>query len=184
MNHCTNDDSIYAATPLLEAKKLLLAKCADQPTINGVSQTLSFVDIRKMYFGAIPKRNVFVKMPKELSLPSKRGTAQVRGIYGNRDAGALWEDTYKDAIEAMGYRSSTCIASPRIFAHPGHDLTCMVHGDHFTNLASDENLDGFEKTLVETFELKPRGRLGVGCHGESDIRILNQITYSGRRAAK
>ena len=51
----------------------------------------------------------------------------------------------------------------------------MVHGDDFTSLGSDANLDRLEKELATFFELKIRGRLGVGCPGDDEIRILNRL---------
>ena len=126
VNHGTKDDAFYAATPPLEAKKLLFAKYADQPTKNGAPQRLSFVDIRKAYFNAIPKRNVFMSLPKELGLPGRWVAKQVRCVYGTRDAGALWEDTYRDALEATGFMSG--VASPCIFTTLGaiSHVWCVV----------------------------------------------------------
>ena len=55
------------------------------------------------------------------------------------------------------------------------DLSCVVHGDDFTCLGSDANLDWYEKQLAISFEIKVRGRLGQGCAGPNEIRILNRI---------
>ena len=52
---------------------------------------------------------------------------------------------------------------------------CVVHGDDFTTLGLDEDLDYFEKKIQESFEIKIRGRLGEGCPGPQEIRILNRI---------
>ena len=54
----TTEASFYAATPPLEAKKILFAKYADEPVRRGKQQRISFVDIRKAYFNALPKRNI------------------------------------------------------------------------------------------------------------------------------
>ena len=70
-----------------------------------------------MFLNAIPNRNVFMELPKELGNPTNRVANQVRRVYGTRDAGALCEDNYRDALEAMGYKSG--IASPCIFCHLG-----------------------------------------------------------------
>ena len=51
----------------------------------------------------------------------------------------------------------------------------VVHGDDFTALGLDEDLDYYETELAKNFELKIRGRLGEGCAGDNQIRILNRI---------
>ena len=169
----TKEDNFYAATPPLEAKKMLFAKFADAPTLQGVRQRLSFVDIRKAYFNGIPRRNIFMSLPRELGLPGHWVGRQVRCVYGTRDAGAIWEDTYRDALEALGFTSGR--ASPCVFHHKGKNITTVVHGDDFTCLASDVALDWLESELAKHFELKIKGRLGVGVEGENEIQILNRI---------
>ena len=83
-----------------------------------------------------------MSLPKELGLPSHLEGKQVRCVYGTRDAGAIWEDTYRVALESAGFTSG--IASPCIFQHYERDITCVVHGDDFTSLGSDPNLDWLE----------------------------------------
>ena len=52
-----------------------------------------------------------------------------------------------------------------------------VHGDDFTFLGNDHDLDWFETKIKEKFEVKTRGRLGPGVKKEEDqsIMILNRI---------
>ena len=90
VNYGGKDDSFFASTPPLESKKMLFARYADHPIKNGLPQRISFVDIRKAYFNGIPKRNIFMSLPKELGLPSHLVGKQVRCVYGTRDAGAIW----------------------------------------------------------------------------------------------
>ena len=44
------EDSYFASTPPLKAKRMLFAKYASCPTKEGIEQELSFVDVRKAYF--------------------------------------------------------------------------------------------------------------------------------------
>ena len=73
----------------------------------------------------------------------------------------------------MGLKSG--VASPCIFYHAGCDLTVVVHGDDFTCLGNDTNIDWYEAELAKHFELKLRGRLLVGCSGDNATQILNRI---------
>ena len=51
----------------------------------------------------------------------------------------------------------------------------VVHGDYFTTLGLDKDIDWFEGKLQESFEIKIRGRLGEGCPGPQEIKILNRV---------
>ena len=97
---------------------------------------------------------------------------QVRCVYGTRDAGAMWEDTYSGALEDMG---STAGAASPCFHHPERDTSVVVHGGDFTGICLDAGLDFYEAKLAKNFELKIRGCLGEGCKGGSQLRILNKI---------
>ena len=57
----------------------------------------------------------------------------------------------------------------------------VVHGDDFTALGTDEDLNWYEGKLHEAFEIKIRGRLGGGCTGPQEIRILNRVVALGPR---
>ena len=76
-------------------------------------------------------------------------------------------------LEAMRFR--TGVSSPCIFYHAERELMVVVHGDDFTTLGLDEDIDWFEGKLQESFEIKIRGRLGEGCKGPQEIRILNRV---------
>ena len=173
INKGDKQDNFFASTPPLEAKKILFAQFTQERHRNGKPLRLSFVDVRKAYFNGIPKRPLYMAFPKELGLPANLVAKQVRCVYGTRDAGAIWEDTYRDALENMGFQSGK--ASPCCFYHPERNISIVVHGDDFTALGLDADLDYYETELAKNFELKIRGRLGEGCKGDNQIRILNRI---------
>ena len=109
---------------------------------------LSCIDIRKA-------------VPKELRLAPGTLARQVRCVYGTRDAGKTWEDTYTQVLEAVGFvpgASNHCI-----FHHRTKDLSIVVHGDDFTTLGIDTDLDWYENQLKDSFEIKNRWQLGLGC---------------------
>ena len=54
-----------------------------------------------------------------------------------------------------------------------HDLA--VHGDDFTVLAQEQDLDWFWRTTQKRLDCKKRGRLGPEEGDEKSIRILNRI---------
>ena len=106
-------------------------------------------------------------------MPSHYVAKLIRCVYGTRDAGAIWEDCYRDALELIGFKSGT--ASPCCFYHPERQLKCVVHGDDFTTLGADDDLDWLQTELAKHFELKITGRIGEGVDGDNEMRILNRI---------
>ena len=89
------NDSYFASTPPLEAKRLLFSQFSSKRRVpNGDALELSFVDVKKAYFNAVPVRNVHVQFPKEFGAPKGKVAHLKRCVYGCRDAGLLWEETY------------------------------------------------------------------------------------------
>ena len=60
--------SFYAATPPLEAKRVLLSQWAKKRTRSGQALKLHFLDVRKAYLNALPQRSLYIKLPSELGL--------------------------------------------------------------------------------------------------------------------
>ena len=162
-----------ASTPPLEGKKALFAKFVSHRRTGKDALRISFVDIRKAYFNAIPERAIFMKLPPEMGLGPDVVARQVRCVYGTRDAGRLWEDTYTQVLNDMGFR--TGISNPCVFYHPSRDISIVVHGDDFTALGTDANLNWYEDMLMKSFEIKIRGRIGEGVGGDNQIKILNRV---------
>ena len=117
---------------------------------------LSSIDIKEDLLQWHPKAHHSDELPRELALPTHQLGLQVRCVYGTHDAGAIWMETYR-AVMVNG-RSTPGIASPCIHYQDERDLTCVIHGDAFTTLGNDEQLDWMEKMLAESFEIKLRGR--------------------------
>ena len=110
------DAAFYAATPPLEAKRMLLSQWATERRRGGRPLKVSFIDVRKAYFHGTPTRKLFVRLPKELGMSSDYVARLDRCMYGTRDAGMLWEMVYTDALKAAGFTQG--VASPCCFHHP------------------------------------------------------------------
>ena len=61
-----HDDSFYAATPPLEAKRMIFSEWA---STQDVYRQLSFIDVKKAYFYGVPHRNLYNRFPPELGMP-------------------------------------------------------------------------------------------------------------------
>ena len=101
INRGDKQDAFYASTPPLEAKKLLFSRLAQERRRGSKLLRLSFLDVKKAYFNGIPRRDVYMTIPKEMGLSTQFVAKQVRCVYGTRDAGAIWEDTYREAFESV-----------------------------------------------------------------------------------
>ena len=156
----TKVSAFYASTPQLESKKALLSRYVAQRSQGGLPLALSFIDIEKAYFNGAPQRNMFMAPPKELGL-GKMITQQTKCVYGTRDAGMIWEETYRQYLEELGFISGR--ASPCCFHHPEWKLSLVAHGDDFTALGVDASIDKLEAGLKASFEIKVRGRITDIC---------------------
>jgi hypothetical protein len=163
--------AFYASTPPLESKKALFSRYSAQRTQDGLPLALSFIDIKKAYFNGVPQRNMFMAPPKELGL-GKMITQQIKCVYGTRDAGMIWEQTYRQCLEDLGFISGR--ASPCCFFHPRWKLSLVVHGDDFTAVGIDDSIEKLEAGLKASFDIKIRRSIG-GHLPLKEMRILNRI---------
>ena len=145
-----HDESFYAATPPLEAKRLLFSEFATKQRANGDPLQLSFVDVKKAYFYGIPVRSLYVRLPPELGLGKKVVGKLVRCMYGTRDAGAIWEGCYTSCLVDLGFKQGA--ASPCCFSHAEWGVHVVVHGDDFTALGTAHGRDLYEQGMQKRFE--------------------------------
>ena len=167
-----NDEDIFAATPPLEAKKLLFSLATTGTKNSKNPLKLLFIDVKRAYFYARAKRPVFVQLPDEDYEEGQCGRLEV-SMYGTRDAAANWEAEYTGMLMAEGFAPG--LATPCAFYNAEHDVRCVVHGDDFTFLGTDSSLDWIQTRIQEHYEVKIRGRLGPHPKDDKVIRILNRI---------
>ena len=94
-------------------------------------------------------------------------------MYGTRDAAQNWECEYSEFMVDCGFTRGQAV--PCLFNHSERTLRLAIHGDDFTILGSEEDLDWFQKQIKERFEVKVRGRIGPGRKDEKSIRLLNRV---------
>ena len=87
---------------------------------------------------------VYIKLPKEDEEEGMCGRLNM-SMYGTRDAAQNWERVYVDFMERNGFRRG--IAHPCVFYHEGKQLWCVMHGDDFTVMGKDEELDWFREKI-------------------------------------
>lgn len=179
VNKTGKEDEFYASTPPGEAKQALFSMYASRRNTilddgTQVPMRLNFIDIKKAYFNGVPSRLIYMSLPPELGLPKHFVAKQTRCVYGTRDAGMIWEQCYRDALEHIGFSSG--VSNPCLFHHAERDIAVVVHGDYFTAMATDTDLDWYTSELQKVFEIKVRGRIGERTE-ETEVRILNRIVH-------
>ena len=96
----------------------------------------------------------------------------VKALYGIRDAAQNWETHYRQQLESFGFKNG--LSSPCLFYHPQKQVRLVVHGDDFTFLGGEEELEWCKKIMKQSYEIKVRGILGPGPNDCKTIRILNR----------
>ncbi|CAE8636765.1 unnamed protein product, partial [Polarella glacialis] len=163
------DAELFAATPPLEALRFLISAAATSRPRTGhrkASQArragqrkLLLIDARRAYFNAVSATLTYVELPEEDAEPGMCGMLN-KCMYGTRDAARRREETYTQHLLDLGFKQGR--ASPCCFTHSTRDLHCVVHGDDFTFLGDDIDLDWIQSAVALKFEIKVRGRLGDG----------------------
>ena len=99
-----------------------------------------FIDIRKAYFNAPARRAVYVELPTEIAEPGTCGRL-FKPLYGARDAAQNWEVEYSRFMESIGFTRGT--STPCSFHNQEKELRVVVHGDDFTVLGWEHQLNWF-----------------------------------------
>ena len=168
---------MFAAAPPLEAKKSLLSSAVTEGIGHQVGcktrgHKLDFIDVRRAYFHARARRKVYVELPKEDHQPGMCGRLK-KAMYSTRDVAQNWEHAYIEFLEEAGFSSG--IATPCVFHNRERNIRVVVHGDDFTVLASENQLNWFRGEIAKRFEVKFRGGLGPEPGDDKAIRVLNRV---------
>jgi hypothetical protein len=174
-------DEFFAATPPLEALRMILSHAASGRKTGQGGRKILVVDARKAHLHAMAERAVCVALPPEVREPGKCALLR-RCLYGTRDAPARWEAHLADELVKMGFVRGK--ASPVCFRHQVCDLRCIVHGDDFVCVGSDEDLEWARQEMDRRFLVKVIGKLGGDREDLQELRVLNRVltwTASGFR---
>ena len=76
------------------------------------------------------------------------------------------------------------MASPCVFYHKERNVRAVIHGDDFTILGYEWDLDWFRKKIRERYEVKVKARLGPGIEDDKEVRILNRVVSWDKEGIK
>jgi hypothetical protein len=169
---------LFAATPPLEAKKMIFRMAVGKPPIiyQGRRQKmkLRFIDISKAHLNGVlePGEDVFICLPDEAGVPGKCGKLR-RWLYGMRQAASAWERHYAQKLESIGFVRG--ISAATVFYNPTTQVRIVVHGDDFTLLGYEIDLDAVTKEMRSWYTLKVRATLGGEPGDDEEVTILNRL---------
>jgi len=176
-------EDLFAAMPPLEAKKLMFKKAAmgRHEWRNGrwARQKLMFIDVKKAHLNGVVGEDecAYVSVPTGVCPPGKCWRLK-RWLYGMRPAASAWESDYSEKLGEFGMKKGRAV--PTAFFDESRNMRCVVHGDDFTFLGWEEDLEDVEKYLEKFYELKVRGVLGGEPGDMESIVILNRrLTWKG-----
>ena len=174
------DDDLYAATPPIEALKILLRIAAERGFCED-NVTVLFADVRRAYFNAKVTRDVYVRLPKEDPRSNDRETCgKLRlSIYGTRDAAQNWEREYGSKLIGWGFTKGK--TSPCVYHHIERNIQIYVHGYDFVAVADRNQNKWFRAQLASAYEIKSK-TMGHLDNEEKQVRIFNRIVTWTRGA--
>ena len=141
-------DDLFAATPPLEALKMVLSMTA---TANK-GEIIMVNDISRAFFHARVKKDVYVQLPNEDRGP---GEEQLCGnlrfsMYGARDAAQNLHEECTQQFLRVGFEQGK--ASPCIFYHPQKGTRSYVHGDDYVSCGPPEVLKWMRTQLESKYQ--------------------------------
>ena len=168
------DDTLYASTPPLEALRYIVSHAATiDPKRRNERRELMINDVRRAYFYAKQKRNVFINLPKEDEEAEEGEVGQLLlCLYGTRDAAKEWQGTLSDHLVTLGFEPGR--GHPSVFHHGEREISVLVHGDDYFSSAHREHLDWLEKGLGEKYEIQTQ-RIGGSEGRDVEGKILNRV---------
>ena len=163
---------LFAATPPLEALRLMCSICANNQDSRDPFRIMS-IDVRRAYFYAKAKRPVYIEIPAEDWAPGDElMVARLNlSLYGTRDAAQNWAAEYTSFLNSLGFETGS--ATPCSFRHAAKQIFITVHGDDFTVTGPDKDLKWFQEQMSAKYEVKT-AFLGPDCGQEKEIRVLNR----------
>ena len=168
------DDSLYAATPPLEALRLILSNAATWT--NGHSKGRRQVminDVRRAYFYAKVSRDIYIEVPTEDpdAGPNVLGKLKLC-LYGTRDAAKSWQETLSAQLISIGFTRG--VGYPSVFHHAKRDILTLVHGDDYFSSGMQNDLDWLEGELASAYEIQTQ-KIGAGSGCEREGKVLNRV---------
>jgi len=166
-------DGLFAATPPLEAVRLLISELATKDN-QETDMVLMINDVARAFFEAYTERDLCIELPPE---DREEGDGDVVGklwksLYGTRDAAANFQKRVKRVMVRLGFKIGRY--NPCTFWHKERKIKTIVHGDDFITKAKRGDAAWFKTKLEEKFEIKTK-IVGTRPEDSKEERVLNRV---------
>ena len=165
-------DDLFAATPPLEATRVLLSRAATE-TPSRIRKKVMLLDAKKAHLNPRCEEDVFIELPPEAGEREGVCGKLVFWLYGFRKAASEWERFYARKLEEGGFRRGH--GCPELFFHEKRDLALAVHGDDFVACGFGEDLKWMAGYIKGCFEVKVRATLGGDSADNKEATVLGRI---------
>ena len=169
-----NRDDVFAATPALEAVRLLISLTASSRAGHVPKARLMALGVKRAFLYAPVEGTIFIELPEE-AVREEDGDVIGRlntAMYGTRNAPLSWQQHLGEHLRNMGFTSG--VANPCVPRHPLRDISLVFHVDDILVSADPEQLTWFQKTFAKTFECTAKV-LGPDVEEEMSITFLNRV---------
>ena len=167
-------DTLYAATPPLEALRVILSNAASwHKDGKKMRRSVMISDVRRAYLYAKATRVLYVRIPQEDPdyRPGVLGRLRLC-LYAIRHAAKGWQETLSAQLESIGYVRG--VGHPSVFVHPERNLVTLVHGDDYVSSGMKADLGWLQGELEKAYEIKTQN-LGLGNKQDREGKVLNRI---------
>ena len=168
-----SDPALYAATPPLEALRLIVSRAATTRRGSGKMKVM-INDVKRAYFHARATRDVYVELPDEDKLPGEGDLVGKLDLcsYGTRDAASNWQETVAEHLDSCGFQRGC--SNPCVFYHPVRDIMTLAHGDDYASAGNGEQMRWLHVELEKRFEIKTTV-LGTEAGDLKEGHILDRV---------
>jgi hypothetical protein len=131
------------------------------------------IDVKKAHVYPLCDQDVYIELPAEAGASPGTCGKLVHWLYGFRHAAQAWESHFAENLEREGFVRGK--ASPVSFYNKALDVSCLVHGDDFTFVGEDKDLNRIEMKMKEWYEVKVKARLGPEPKDDKVIDVLGRV---------
>ena len=168
---------MFAATPPLEALRLLISEAATESTRRKNGRKVIMInDVARAFFEAKATRDICVELPDEdkdeNDVKEDKVALLLRSLYGTRDAALNFQKEVKAFMKTAGFESGRYNVST--YYNKEREMKNLVHGDDFVTEGDIEDILWFKRKLEERFEIKTT-IIGAGNDEAKEGRVLNRI---------
>ena len=163
-------DDLFAATPPLEALKVILSMTA----FANKGEVVTINDMSRAFFHAKTERDVYIQLPEEDGgVGEEHMCRKLRfSMYVTRDAAQNSYKEHSQQLIQVGFIHG--VASPCTFYHPTHKIRTYVHGDDYVSTGLPKDLDWRKKELEKKYQVKTQV-LGPHEGQQRQVKTLNRI---------